>query len=914
MIRESPGFCPRCSSGFFFSLCLGARMSRDWFSEVEELLPTVSRPSRYIGGEIGSVKKDLGRTPLRVALAFPDTYEIGMSHLGFRLIYGILNARHEVAAERFFVPWPDMEEQMTLKGIPLFSQESRAPLQDFHVIAFSIPYEMGYSNVLHMLRMGKINLLAEDRQDTFPLLIAGGTCCVNPEPLVPFFDAFVLGDGEEVVEELVDLLLQARSSGWPKERLLEEMAGLEGVYVPKFFHVEYARDGSVNSIKSLIPGLERVVRRVVRDLDSTQVHGDTIVPYTQVVHDRACVEIARGCTRGCRFCQAGFTYRPVRERGLERVLELAQRSLSGSGYEELSLLSLSSGDHSCLTRMVSELSARYVPERIALSFPSLRVGGLSDQVLGMVREVRKTGITIAPEAGTERLRRVINKDLTEEEVMDTVRRVFSMGWVSLKLYFMVGLPTETMEDLEGIVEMCRKILSQAGGPRGRGRLAVGVSTFVPKPHTPLQWSVQIPLEETLRRLGWLRKELRKRGVQVKWQDARLSQLEGAFSRGDRRLGDVLLKAHELGCKLDGWSEHLRYELWEKAFRDSGIELEEYVGRSLPLDKPLAWSHLDVGVSTQFLLQEYRKAVAGEFTSDCRSGECHACGVCQGGIHTVLAARDSFGLSFPGMGVFSGVYHRGKGRDLAKKFRVRYAKTGQARFLGHLELGNVLTRALRRAGIPLRFSEGHHPMPKVDLGPGLPLGVESLAEFMDLETFGFLTPQEILERLNRELPDGIKPLECQEVEIHEPSLFREKLRTCYRVQIPEGLGPKGQELRKRLDLFLSSTQWLVKRKGKEGSKERQVDIRPLLEGVCLVQEDLVNLRILSFPEGGTRLVEIIGGLLNLEEPQVRRLRICKTNVELLEPRSDGMFNSIFGEEGGAAKHVLGACCKCDLHGN
>lgn len=889
-------------------------MSRNWFGEVEELLPTVSRPSRYLGGEIGAVKKDLGRIPLRFALAFPDTYEIGMSHLGFRLIYGILNARPEVAAERFFVPWPDMEEQMISKRIPLLSQESRTPLRDFHVIGFSIPYEMGYSNVLHMLKMGEIPLLARQRQDPFPLVIAGGTCCVNPEPLVSFFDAFVLGDGEEVVEELVDVLLQALGSGWPKDRVLEELSNIEGIYVPSFFQVEYTGDGSVSSIKTRMPGLKRVVRRVVRDLDKSPVRGDILVPYTQVVHDRACVEIARGCTRGCRFCQAGFTYRPVRERGLSRVLELAQRAISASGYEELSLLSLSSGDHSCLSRMVSELSARYVPERIALSFPSLRAGSLTDQVLAMVREVRKTGITIAPEAGTERLRRVINKDLTEEEVMDTARRVFSMGWVSLKLYFMVGLPTETMADLEGIVEMCGKILGMAGGPRGRGRLAVGVSTFVPKPHTPLQWSVQISLEETLRRLGWLRKELRKRGVQVKWQDARLSQLEGAFSRGDRRLGDVLLRAHELGCKLDGWSEHLRYELWEKAFLDTGIELRDYVGRKLPLDRLLPWSHLDVGVSKEFLLEEYKKALAGEFTSDCRSGDCHACGVCHGDTRTVLAEKDSNSFSFPGMGVFAGVYHRGKGGDLIRKFRVRYAKTGQARFLGHLELGNVLVRALRRAGIPLRFSEGHHPMPKVDLGPGLPLGVESWAEFMDLETFGFSTPQEIVEKLEKELPEGVRPLACEEVEIHAPSLFREKLRTCYKVQIREGLGPRGRELRERVDLFLSSGRWLVRREGKDSSRVKEVDIRPFLEGVCLIQEDLIHLRILSFPEGGTRLVEILAGILNLEEQEVRRLRICKTNVELLEPKPHRSVGPIVGEEGGTATHVLGACCQCDIQGN
>ncbi len=889
-------------------------MGNKLFGVVEELLASVSRPSRYLGGEIGSVRKDLDRVSLRFALAFPDTYEIGMSHLGFRLIYGLLNARREVAAERFFVPWPDMEEQMASRGIPLFSQESRTPLEEFHVIAFSIPYEMGYSNVLHMLRMGRIGLLARQRPQAFPLVIAGGTCCSNPEPLAPFFDAFVLGDGEEVVEELVDLLLQAKGSGWAKERILEKLAGIEGVYVPRFFHVEYAGDGSVSSIRGEISGLEKVVRRVVRDLDRSPVRGDTLVPYTQVVHDRACVEIARGCSRGCRFCQAGFTYRPVRERGLGRVLELAQKAVSGSGYEELSLLSLSSGDHSCLTPMVSALCAKYVPERVALSFPSLRVGSLSDQVLGMVREVRKTGITIAPEAGTDRLRRVINKDLTEEEVMETARRVFSKGWVSLKLYFMVGLPTETMEDLQGIVEMCSKVLGQARGPRGRARLAVGVSTFVPKPHTPFQWCVQMPLEETLRRLGWLRKELRKRGIEVKWQDARLSQLEGAFSRGDRRLGEVLLRAHELGCKLDGWSEHFHYELWERAFQEAGMKLEEYVGRRLPLERPLPWTHLDVGVSQEFLVTEYKKALAGEFTSDCRSGNCHGCGVCQDGLFPVLAERDPGGPVFPGMEVFSGAYHRAKGRDVVKRFRIRYAKTGQARFLGHLELGSVLTRALRRAGIPLLFSQGHHPMPRVDLGPGLPLGVESWAEFMDLESFGFLDPRDLLERLGRELPEGVKPLACQEVELGAASLFREKLRTCYRVQIPEGAEPRGEELRRRVELFLDSAQWPVKRKGKDGSWLKEVDIRPLVEGVCHLREDLLSLRILSFPEGGTRLVEILGGLLKLQDSQVRGLRICKTHVELLGSSIEGGHSPIPGEEGGVVQHVLGACCKCDIQGN
>lgn len=890
-------------------------MANRWFHEIEGLLPLVSRPSRYLGGEIGSVRKDLETVALRFALAFPDTYEIGMSHLGFRIIYGILNRREDVAAERFFVPWPDMEARMAEQGIPLCSQESRTPLNHFHVIGFSIPYEMGYSNVLHMLRMGGVPLLARNRLDSFPLVIGGGTCAVNPEPLAPFLDAFVLGDGEEVVEELLELLLEARYSGWPKDRILEGLARIEGVYVPSFFDIQYAQDGSVISILSRLPGHERVTRRVVSSLDQAPVWGDTLVPYNQIVHDRATVEIARGCTRGCRFCQAGFTYRPVRERSVKRVLDLAQRTLDCTGYDELSLLSLSSGDHSAISRLVSELSARYAPERVALSFPSLRVGSLSDQILGMIREVRKTGITLAPEAGTERLRRVINKDVTEEEVLETARRVFSQGWLSLKLYFMVGLPTESQEDLQGIVELCCRILRQCAGSRGRPRLAVSLSTFVPKPHTPFQWVEQISRAETERRLAWLRKELRKKGIQVKWQEPRLSLLEGAFSRGDRRLAEVLLAAHGLGCRLDGWSEHLRFDLWERAFQEAGMDLESYATRRLPLDTSLPWDHLDVGVSREFLLQEYRKAMAEEQTPDCRAGQCLGCGVCDGDrIAPALASDGEGDCPFPGMRAFHGVYHRAKGRDVRRRFRIRYAKRGQARFLGHLELGSALIRALRRARIPLRFSEGHHPMPKVDLGPGLPLGVESLAEFMDLESFGFLETEEILGGLRRELPDGLEPLICEEVPTDAPSVFRQRMRVWYRAEIPPGMDPSGEKLARRVETFLGSKKWLVRRKSKDDTRLREVDVRPLVEGISLEGEDAITIQVVVAPEGGMRLLELLAAITGLEEETVRRLRICKTDVEFLGPNRRGMAASASGEEGEVVAHVLGACGQCDFPGD
>jgi radical SAM family uncharacterized protein/radical SAM-linked protein len=881
---------------------------------LDTLLPLVSKPSRYLGSEVNAVHKDLEEVHLRFALAFPDTYEIGMSHLGFRILYHLINRRHEAAAERFFCPWPDLEAMMREREIPLLSQESRTPLDRFDVVGFSIPYEMGYTNVLHMLALGRIPLLARERRSNFPLVIAGGPCAVNPEPLAPFMDAFLVGDGEEAVDDLLDLFVQAKMQGWPKDRLLEGLARIQGVYVPSLFDVECGADGSVTSFRPLLPGYDRVSRRIAQALDPLPYPTDVIVPYTEIIHDRVSLEIARGCSRGCRFCQAGFTYRPVRERSVARILELTDRSLRETGHDDLSLLSLSSGDHTCVGELMAALSLRYVPERVAISFPSLRIGSLSDEIMEIIKEVRKTGITMAPEAGTERLRLVINKDVEEEEVVETARRVFGQGWLSMKLYFMIGLPTETQEDLEGIVDLCERVLREAGPRKQRGRLSVSLSTFVPKPHTPFQWAIQMSLSETQIRLDWLRRQLKRRGIQVKWQEPHLSLLEGAFARGDRRLSPVLLRAHSLGCRLDGWSEHLRFDLWEQAFTDCGIPLEPYVTRSLPMDKVLPWAHLHMGVSQEFLLEEQARAMAGQRTPDCRGGECKGCAVCdQERISVVLASRDPGSSPFPGMNAFQGVYHRTKGWDIRRRFRVRYTKMESARLLSHLELNNVIVRALRRAEVPLRFSQGFHPMPRMDFGPALPVGVESLAEFFDFETFGFVDPAQLLAGMKRTFPGDVKPVACDEIPVDAPSLFRERARTTYELQILAGKGPAGAALVARVKEFLDMPACTVRRVRKDGNKVQEVDIRPLVERVTVEAPDTLRLQIITQPEGGVRLLEVVGALLGLEERAVRGLRINKTQVEFLFNRGD-VAPASDGQEGTANEDVLRTRGQCHVQGD
>ena len=781
----------------------------------DDILQRVTKPARYTNNEINAVTKDLSGVDVKVALAFPDVYEIGMSNLGLRILYEILNRRADTAAERVFAPWPDMETLMRERRIPLFTLESRTPVAEFDILGFSLAYELTYTNVLNMLDLSGIPVQASLRGNQHPMVIAGGCCTYNPEPMAQFIDAFVIGEGEEIIHDLIEVFKSYRHHG--RDALLGKMAEIEGVYVP-----------SHSSGKS-------IRKRIVRELDISEYTERPIVPFVETIHDRATVEVMRGCSRGCRFCQAGMVYRPVRERSVETLLAQAQRLISCTGYDEIGLLSLSTADYSRVEDLVRILIQKYESRRIGVSLPSLRADAPCVELASQIQRVRKSGLTLAPEAGTQRLRNVINKNVTEGDLLDAVETAFKWGWRTIKLYFMIGLPTETDEDVLEIARLTHKVTGMARQMRIRPTVNVSISTFVPKPHTPFQWRPQDTIDEIKRKQSLLRGAIRDKAIQLSWHDAKASALEGVLSRGDRKVGEVILRAWQRGCKFDAWDEHFRYEEWMRAFSECGVDPAYHANRARSYDEPLPWDHIDCGVSKRFLMSEDMRANEAQVTPDCRLEGCVGCGVAvlAGGCPSrgKVSAEPSLARA--------GSSDESKGSTIPQetskmrpRIMVALTKGEPVRYISHLSYFRSIELALRRASIPVAYSEGFNPRPRVSFGSAIGVGVTSDDERMVIE---LASPQEVdnvIDRLNKVLPNGIRVAWAEIVPEGVKSALRGLNASLFRFTVASSPGYESGAIEKAIQDMLARKELCIRRV--RADKLREVDIRSHLVSAYVVQ--------------------------------------------------------------------------------
>ncbi|OIP39152.1 hypothetical protein AUJ95_05870 [Candidatus Desantisbacteria bacterium CG2_30_40_21] len=773
---------------------------------IERLLPKVTRPARYTGNEVNSTFKDISKAGVRIALAFPDVYEIGMSHLGLKILYEILNDLPDVAAERVYAPWLDMEEEMKSAGIPLFSLESKMPLADFDIIGFSLQYELSYTNVLNMLQLAGIPLLSRDRSKQNPLIIAGGPCAFNPEPLADFIDVFCIGEAEELIVELVECVKEHRNM--TRQEMLLKLSRIEGIYVPSFYDVKYHEDGTIKEWNPNIEGVPSKIQRRVVDFERVPASIKPIVPFIEIAHDRAGLEIQRGCGRGCRFCQAGFIYRPLRGRSLNTLLKQSQKIIHETGYEEISLGSLSSTDYPDILELVRGVEKCF-GRRLAISLPSLRLNSLVTEVSAILSKIKKTGLTIAPEAGTKRLSYVINKDVLDYDLPRIIRDAYAQGWKSVKLYFMIGLPTETQEDVDGIVSLISSIRC------GRKQLKVSLASFVPKSHTPFQWEAQDTVSSLREKLGYIKRQLGQiRGIVFGWNEPETSFLEAVFARGDRRLGQVLLYAFEQGCKFDAWSEHFKFSLWMNAFERAGISPEFYANRKRDIKEHLPWDHIDIGVHKEYLIKEASRAYEGITTPACQTDNCKQCGACKSETSKEVTKQ------IPLTNYLSPSSTPALNRRIM--VRLKYLRGKEVSFVSHLDMLRMFIRVLNRANIPIAYSTGFSPHPRLSFGHPLSVGVISEEEFLDIELEMPMKLDELIIRLNNVLPVGIKINAAVFIASNAPALTA--IVDFIRYQV------SGQGIISLSDIasFMNKREVIVQRKKKDTIK--QVNIREFVQNI------------------------------------------------------------------------------------
>jgi len=875
---------------------------------MKKLLPLFTGPSRYLGNEPGSVHKDPTHVAVRMALAFPDLYAVGMSYLGQKILYGIVNDHEQFCAERVFAPDREGADILRQHGEPLCTLESDTPLAAMDAVAFHLTHELCYTNILYMLDLGAIPLLARERGEGDPLVMAGGGCTFNAEPVVPFFDLMVLGDGEEVLPEILEHIARAKALGTPRAALLEELRHVPGVYVPAFFTEP---EGGGLPLVPQFTDSPRVEKRIISDMDRASFPTNHIVPFADTVHDRLAVEIARGCTRGCRFCQAGMIYRPARERTPQALDTLIERGLAETGFEDLSFLSLSTGDYSALEDLFGLSFSRCRAEQVSISLPSLRVGSVSERIMGLMSTIRRTGATLAPEAGSQRLRDVINKGITEQALVEHVKKLFDNGWQNVKLYFMIGPPTETDEDMDAIVDLCLKVRDCAGRHVKRLQVSAAISPFVPKPHTPFQWDRQLSMEEVRARVDRLRHGFAPhKRIKMRWHKPEMSYLEGIFARGGRELAPVVRAAYDKGALFASWIDHLKLEPWLEAMAEQGLEPTSFL-RQREQDEPLPWDHLASGVHRNFLTTERRRALEGKLTDDCRYNACRNCGVCnfdgrtseltiQSGredirprvVHLERDQDDAMGgtqhqttdpapllpaeQAAPAPEAPGGEKTNARPRppaigvlgDKAAHYRIWHTKLGEMRYISQIELQRLIERVLRRAQIPVSFSEGFHPLPRMSFGRALPVGVESEREWFNLFLREDMSQQELAKRVIPHLPRGMSLLGVDTLSLGRKQQQAEA--EDYVLEL-EGNGAEIAMRRQQWAKAMAQEELMWTRDTKKG--ERTTDVRKLVASAQDEGDNGVTIRFDWRPQylSPLRIVELINPGLPLDGFLLRKIQ-------------------------------------------
>ncbi|MFH1007478.1 MAG: TIGR03960 family B12-binding radical SAM protein [Candidatus Latescibacterota bacterium] len=874
--------------------------------ELEALLPLVTKPGRYLGNEPNVIRKNPDDVAFQMVLAFPDLYDIGESYVGFGILYHLINKRDDALAERVFAPWMDMEAKLRERDLPLFSLETTRPLTEFDAIGFTLHYELTYTNILNMLDLAGIPLHSVKRTEKMPLILAGGPCAYNPEPLSPFIDAFLVGDGEEAIGEIIDTIKESRGAGRTRRETLRALAHIQGMYVPAFYEATYASDGTFSGTIPTVQGVPTAVQaRIIPTLSPENYPARPIVPLIDVSHDHLSTEIMRGCSRGCRFCSAGMLYRPVRERPVADISAQAEAALAATGLDGLSLLSLSTSDYSEITSLVEKLNDQFAAEGVAISLPSLRTDAFSVGLAEAVSRVRKSGLTFAPEAGTQRLRDVINKKVTEDDLLGAAKIAYEKGWNLIKLYFMIGLPTETYADLDGIVDLVGKVARIARGNGGKS-LNVSISPFSPKPNTPFQWDPQDTISSLRDKCLYLSKHIPRKSVHLRWRDPEVTGIETLLARGDRKISHVIHRAWEKGAKFDEWSEHFDFSRWTSALDDLGIALEDELGPRIP-GSPLPWEIIKSGIRSDFLLREREKAARAEVTPDCRTGACTGCGIRDLGYKRQFAktpfvaenpenaqdaerqkiAESSATLAAPtvksseGEGATAGTEGQ-FGRKVRKrrsaaapsmaltKVRLRYAKEEEMRFIGHLDVTRAFDRAIRQARIPIAYSQGFHPHPKAAFGPPLALGLESVAEYVDLQ-LSEPYPWDIVASLNNVLPPGIRIVEAKPIFGKTPALNAAINAATYRVSLP-GDG----DLTRAVEDLLASSSVMLRRTTPKGTKE--VDVRSGVRELSLTP-DALRMMITLGQQSSPRPIELLEHLLGWPSDRILSLGIIRTELSI-----------------------------------